>query len=70
MADEMDEKTFAEYLRRAQAVGLTAVDFSNEFGISLTSARRWLKGKNYPHPAMRPLVVKWIEAVVQTEKKT
>jgi len=61
----VDSKEFHQRLTEAlsKKKNLTVRMIAHEFGASFPTVERWMSGENYPHEALRDLVLKFVEGV-------
>ena len=60
-ADEIKDSDFRAILRDGQKLlGMSEEEFADELRVSHTRVNRWLRGKDLPHPVMRPGIAAWV----------
>lgn len=60
--DPNDDIKFQLVLKKGvELFDLSVKDIAHEFTTSIPTVERWLSGRNAPHPAIRPLIYKWLE---------
>lgn len=57
--DSKNEEDFTKAMRIAVNY-ISPMDFAREFGVSQPTLEKYVNGKNAPHQALRPLVLKYI----------
>jgi len=56
-----DDQQFSWAVRTAvNLLQLSHLEIAEKFGISRPSVTRWINGKNFPHPALRPVIYRWL----------
>jgi ribosome-binding protein aMBF1 (putative translation factor) len=60
-AEEIKDSDFRTILRDGQKLlGMSEEELADELRVSHPRLKRWLRGKDLPHPAMRPGIVAWV----------
>lgn len=69
-SSKQDDAQFLELIRTNYKAGLfTDEQICHAICMSRTSFERWLDGRSLPHPAMRSVVVNWINKLKQEKNK-
>jgi len=55
---EISDAEFNEAIKNALKAGVTHKDIAREMTMNIITVERWTNGRNFPHPAMRPLVIR------------
>jgi len=55
-----DDNAFHDIIQRSLAMGVDEKLLRRKFSCDKPTVTRWKNGKNFPHPAMRPHVYKWL----------
>jgi hypothetical protein len=68
--DTRDAKVFRELLSDTiDLLNMSLREVADEFAVSPSSVTRWKQGANAPHPAMRPLVFKFLARKVAESRR-
>ena len=60
-ADEIKDSDFRAILRDGQKLlKMSEKEFADELRVSHPRLKRWLHGKDLPHPVMRPGIAAWV----------
>jgi ribosome-binding protein aMBF1 (putative translation factor) len=60
-AEEIKDSDFRTILRDGQKLlGMSEEELADELRVSHPRLKRWLRGKDLPHPAMRPGIAAWV----------
>jgi DNA-binding transcriptional regulator YiaG len=60
-ADEIKDADFRAILHDGQQLlNVSEKEFADELRVSHPRLNRWLRGKDLPHPVMRPGIVAWV----------
>ena len=60
-AEEIKDSEFRAILRDGQKLlGMSEEELADELRVSHPRLKRWLHGKDLPHPVMRPGIAAWV----------